>query len=147
MRLKDDSSWNDVKEEKLLRNVLLMRKSLNEKEKKATSDEDQITLDFINNYSRWVDHETREEVWKGNEKGINKSLDQIHSKSLYPASKPSYKDSLLNHLYSSRYPEKYKPSCRSPSRQGTSKNIDHLTAFVTNLHVSCQPVILHNLTT
>lgn len=78
MRFKEDSPWNDIKEEKLLRDVLLLRNEFN---RTRTKDE-QILEDFIKDNIEWVEESTAKAALAGQDEAISEALWQIHERSL-----------------------------------------------------------------
>lgn len=98
LRFRDDSPWNDLKEKKLLREVLLMQKEMKRQDK--TNRMEELTKSFIRGNNKWVDEKVWQEVLQGRDGAITEALQQIHMHSLrsnpLAKEKESYKDILMS---------------------------------------------------
>lgn len=78
LRLKEDSPGNDFKKEKLLRNVMLMRKELHKGlHKKDQNKNDKLTTKFIWNHRICIDKEITRITLTSEDKVITQALYQI----------------------------------------------------------------------
>lgn len=73
MRFKDESPWNDRKEEKLLRNIFLMKKELNKGNTAQHGIEGDIQR-FIEANRDWVEEDVASKASRGDDRAITKAL-------------------------------------------------------------------------